>query len=33
MDAEQAVQQIQALIASLEEVNRQNEELRSVTES
>ena len=33
MDVEQATQQIQALVASLEEVTHQNEELRRAIES
>ena len=33
MDSEQATQQIQALIASVEELTRQNEELQKAAES
>jgi len=33
MDVEQAVQQIQALVASMEELTNQNEELRKAVES
>ena len=33
MDSEQAAQQIQALIASVEELTRQNEELQKAAES
>ena len=33
MDSEQAAQQIQALVASVEELTRQNEELRRATKS